>query len=90
MGNAGAAAAGMAEAPVTLKQSVDGILMKVSPLPGCAMAAGNCKSSDSLHHQRSIQQRENIPLAPLNLSMIRNIPGRFLEYRAVSHVRGYE
>jgi hypothetical protein len=29
MGNAGAAAAGMAEAPVTLKQSVDGILMKV-------------------------------------------------------------
>jgi hypothetical protein len=46
MGNAGAAAAGMAEAPVTLKQSVDGILMKVSPVPGCKMAASNCKSSD--------------------------------------------
>lgn len=29
MGNAGATANGMAEAPVTLKDSVDGILMKV-------------------------------------------------------------
>jgi len=29
MGNAGAVAAGMAEAPVTLKQSVDGILVKI-------------------------------------------------------------
>jgi hypothetical protein len=46
MGNAGAAAAGMAEAPVTLKQSVNGILMKVCPVSGCMIAASNCKSSD--------------------------------------------
>jgi hypothetical protein len=45
MGNAGAAAAGMAEAPVTLKQSVDGILMKVCTLRACITVALNCKPS---------------------------------------------
>ena len=43
MGNAGASAAGMAEAPVTLRQSIDGILMKVCPRPDFAIASFHCK-----------------------------------------------
>jgi hypothetical protein len=46
MGNAGAAAAGMAEAPVTLKRSVDGILMKVCPSLSFVLVDFNSEISD--------------------------------------------
>jgi hypothetical protein len=46
MGNAGASAVGMAEAPVTLRQSIDGILMKVCSRPDFAMASFHYKFRD--------------------------------------------